>query len=406
MAGLLDLLTGGGKDPAVAAFLSADRGLLNRLGAYAQAKQAAPILEQRRQILQEAYTPAQAERVQNSPLRLPSPGDESGIPALIDRVTAAKPASFDLETAQRRLISMGDIGTAKELADFQEAQRKALKGGNRQLGLQPVWMRDQSGNLVPGQLSSEGGLEVAPLPEGFSAAPRVNMEDFGGFRQGYDQFGRPIGPIVGKTQSPDSIVSNDPEAQRRIAEARAEGSAIGQGRGESVVKSDKKVANAGDILEVLAEAEPLIQRSTGSGIGKVVDVVAGGFGVSTEGAEAGDQLTILGNKLTMMVPRFEGPQSNIDVKSYEKAAGDLANTAIPVPRRLAALQIIRRLNEKYAQSPDPTAPNKPANQQARKLTAQQQMDAIKQAQAAAARGADKAVINKRLRDLGVNYQVK
>jgi hypothetical protein len=43
-----------------------------------------------------------------------------------------------------------------------------------------------------------------------------------------------------------------------------------------------------------------------------------------------------------MIPRFEGPQSVTDVKSYEKAAAQLANKTLPVAtRRAAAVELLR-----------------------------------------------------------------
>jgi hypothetical protein len=44
-----------------------------------------------------------------------------------------------------------------------------------------------------------------------------------------------------------------------------------------------------------------------------------------------------------MVPRFEGPQSNLDVISYRQASGDLANEKLPVEARKAAAETIIRL---------------------------------------------------------------
>jgi hypothetical protein len=44
-----------------------------------------------------------------------------------------------------------------------------------------------------------------------------------------------------------------------------------------------------------------------------------------------------------MVPRFEGPQSDKDTTSYEKAAGQLANTAMTNAERKAAAKVIIRL---------------------------------------------------------------
>ena len=48
------------------------------------------------------------------------------------------------------------------------------------------------------------------------------------------------------------------------------------------------------------------------------------------------------------MPRFEGPQSNIDVQFYREAAGDLANDQLPVETRMAALEQMVRLAEKAA----------------------------------------------------------
>jgi hypothetical protein len=43
-----------------------------------------------------------------------------------------------------------------------------------------------------------------------------------------------------------------------------------------------------------------------------------------------------------MIPRFEGPQSNADVKSYQTAAAQLANKTLPVAtRRAAAVELLR-----------------------------------------------------------------
>lgn len=48
------------------------------------------------------------------------------------------------------------------------------------------------------------------------------------------------------------------------------------------------------------------------------------------------------------MPRFEGPQSDKDTQFYKEAAGDLANPSKPVETRMAALETLRALNEKYA----------------------------------------------------------
>jgi len=44
---------------------------------------------------------------------------------------------------------------------------------------------------------------------------------------------------------------------------------------------------------------------------------------------------------------MEGPQSNYDVQLYQDAAGKIGDSTIPISRRLAALETVRGLNEKY-----------------------------------------------------------
>jgi hypothetical protein len=89
----------------------------------------------------------------------------------------------------------------------------------------------------------------------------------------------------------------------------------------------------------------LIETSTGSGAGKLADEAAAFFGQSTKGAIAAAQLQPIYDMVLKIVPRFEGPQSNADTKSYERAAGDIGNPAIPAPRKLAAAKEILRLLE-------------------------------------------------------------
>lgn len=96
-------------------------------------------------------------------------------------------------------------------------------------------------------------------------------------------------------------------------------------------------------LENAVKPGGLIERSTGSGIGKLADETRAFFGYSSEGAIAAGQLQPIYDMVLKTVPRFEGPQSNADTKSYERAAGDIGNPAIPAPRKLAAAKEILRL---------------------------------------------------------------
>jgi hypothetical protein len=89
----------------------------------------------------------------------------------------------------------------------------------------------------------------------------------------------------------------------------------------------------------------LIDQSTGSGIGRAVDVGARVFGKATEGDIAIGKLKPIADIVLKMVPRFEGPQSDKDTQSYKEAAGQLADPTMPRAIRKAAAQTIIRLME-------------------------------------------------------------
>jgi hypothetical protein len=71
-------------------------------------------------------------------------------------------------------------------------------------------------------------------------------------------------------------------------------------------------------------------------------------GVSTPGAQDAARLESLSGWLVANVPRMEGPQSNFDVQNYMTMAGKVGDRTTPIPERTAALQEVRRLQQKYA----------------------------------------------------------
>ena len=94
----------------------------------------------------------------------------------------------------------------------------------------------------------------------------------------------------------------------------------------------------------------LIDQSTGSGAGRLVDVSAGFFGQATPGAIAIGKLQPIADMVLKMVPRFEGPQSDKDTASYKEAAGQLANADLPTKiRKEAANEIVRLMRARKGQ---------------------------------------------------------
>jgi hypothetical protein len=117
---------------------------------------------------------------------------------------------------------------------------------------------------------------------------------------------------------------------------------------------------ASNVLDLVAEAKKILPNATSGKLDQAGKATANFFGVSTDASKADRQLQVLSAALTSNVPRFEGPQGVMDVELYKQAAGDVANTDIPYPDRLAALQTIKDLQAKYQTQGAETQPMQPA----------------------------------------------
>jgi hypothetical protein len=100
-------------------------------------------------------------------------------------------------------------------------------------------------------------------------------------------------------------------------------------------------------VETVMRPGNLIDQSTGSYIGNLIDGTMATIGVGTPGYEANAKLAPIADLVLKMVPRFEGPQSNYDVQSYKDAAGNLADPTVPNNVKKAAAAEIVRLFQKY-----------------------------------------------------------
>jgi len=151
-----------------------------------------------------------------------------------------------------------------------------------------------------------------------------------------------------------------------IARAKAYGESQGKTQGDLETSMAKRAQNATNTLELLNRAEGLLKTpgATGSYFGSLYDAGMGAMGRATPGAQATAGLKAIAGQLTANVPRMEGPQSDKDVQLYREMAGNLADDSLPVQTRLAALQTIRSLQQKYAnrqpmQGAAPSAPGAP-----------------------------------------------
>jgi hypothetical protein len=132
-----------------------------------------------------------------------------------------------------------------------------------------------------------------------------------------------------------------------VKQAEGRGGALGKAQGEITGGIQTKGSNAASVLGMTQEARKILAESTGSMGGTAVDSVAGAFGYSTKGAQAGAKLKVLQAGLMTNMPRMEGPQSDADVALYRQAAAQIGETTIPVETRAAALDTIDALQRKY-----------------------------------------------------------
>jgi hypothetical protein len=98
-------------------------------------------------------------------------------------------------------------------------------------------------------------------------------------------------------------------------------------------------------LRRISQPGGLLERSTGSGVGRLLDIAGEFVGVSSRSSQAAAALAPIADVVLKLVPRFEGPQSDRDTRSYQEAAGRLADPTIPNETRLAAAREIIRLME-------------------------------------------------------------
>lgn len=113
----------------------------------------------------------------------------------------------------------------------------------------------------------------------------------------------------------------------------------------------KDIDLASSQLQEAIKEGGLLDQSTGSGIGRAVDVSAEFFGKATPGSIAIGKLQPIADLVLKQIPRFEGPQSDKDTQTYKEAAGQLAKASLPVAIRKEAartiLEIMKRRKEQF-----------------------------------------------------------
>jgi hypothetical protein len=281
------------------------------------------------------------------------------------------PQEFDLSEGQKRYMTMPD-GTVKEVASGGQKFRAPLQIDTGTA----IELRDPSNPTVVLQRISKSmnPADAARLAdEGITVggggynAPAVNPVPMSNPAMN----NAPVGtsPVIKQNAQPVSVAPNapayaqnsltmqpvnannlpvpplvnmagvSPKEQRKMAGTQAEA-------------LQANVKNAYEAYPVIRDIEKLLPQSSSGYTQRGWTGLTRGLGVSTDMSKADTQLDLLAPKLTMLQPRFEGPQGVLDVKLYESMAGRLADSSLPYEDRLAALEQLKNIYKRYSPNLD------------------------------------------------------
>lgn len=159
----------------------------------------------------------------------------------------------------------------------------------------------------------------------------------------------------------------NPELQGKISEEREKGKARAEDMSQQMkdVQANRKaLASAGyDVTTGKDEITDLIKKSTGSGVGKGVDILGAAVGKSTKGSEALAALETRANAITsgLLNGKLGAGISNADRDFIVAQIGNLASGTTPTATRLAAWNAAKERMIKLGMIEAPSTPDSNIN---------------------------------------------
>ena len=290
----------------------------------------------------------------------PTPGYGSGITGFL----TSPEISQGLIGAGQAILNSGYRGDpAQGIFGFNEGMQKAkqqrLENAYKSLSAKSMLGGGATGVLVRQYMNATGADYPTALMAIKSNLPNQGLQ--------YTQDG--VTPLPGFVDSKAQIAGAEAGAKQNAqnqsdftfkpAISQKEAAAKVLGEKEGVM--DAKSVGAPATLSILDQAETLLPKATGGMLQNAISKGNQALDRSTEATKADSQLDILANNLTLNVPRMEGPQGVLDLQLYQKTAGDLANRNMSRGDRLAAIQTLRALTQKYSgnQTVNLGSPNQP-----------------------------------------------
>jgi hypothetical protein len=269
--------------------------------------------------------------------------------ALAPTPSAADPAVTAIEAEMRRIqpfVSSGATGAKEAMSRLEkrlEIASKRYTVGNTLMG--------QMGNVIGTAPAATAKTIGTVNPGDFTSASVANFSQSGNY-----------GDLVLKPV--DRVAKDDPKTTAAFSQVDNAGNvtfynkfgesiSTQKGAGKPSATFEKTTAQRGQLAKDLTAAiieltdatkdGGLIDQSTGSGIGRAVDVANRFVGRATAGDIAIGKLQPVADLALKMIPRFEGPQSNADTTSYKQASGQLADPTLPTAIRKEAGKTVLRL---------------------------------------------------------------
>jgi len=115
----------------------------------------------------------------------------------------------------------------------------------------------------------------------------------------------------------------------------------------ALAKPDVKTTQGISVIDLAERAKGLLPQASSGALSTLATIATDAAGYATNKSAADASLKVIAAGLTSSVPRFEGPQGVLDVQLYKQAAADVGNPLIPYKNRIAAVNTVIELNQKY-----------------------------------------------------------
>lgn len=274
-----------------------------------------------------------------------------------DKIIAGMPNN-DAEIPAWQIRTVRNLLSAKDRLAEVRAEKKDVREETRleneaaRLKLEDARVQEQTRHANAMEAIGRAGADRAQLQAEETARHNKAME-----RLQQQQLNKPSA-----AENPNKVASTVTDDQGNVTFFNAFGqkirteAATGK-RSPALIKQEQAEKNLSRDIERtskeladIVKDGGLIDQSTGSGAGKLVDFGARFIGQATPGDIAASSLEPIADMVLKMVPRFEGPQSDKDTASYNRAAGQLANPSLPSKiRKEAGKTILRLMKERKDQ---------------------------------------------------------